>query len=58
MALINSSIVTFVPGTTFRFGSFNFTVGDDGRLNLTGPDDPVLLLENSKLSQGPPSIFC
>ena len=32
MAAINSSIVSFDPGSTFHFGGFAFTAGDDGKL--------------------------
>ena len=35
MAAINSVIVSFVPVLTFRFGSFSFTVGNDGRLDAS-----------------------
>ena len=35
MALINISMITFIPGMEFTFGSFNFTVGIDGRLHVS-----------------------
>ena len=38
MAAINSVIVSFVPSLTFRFGSFSFTAGNDGRLNVSTPE--------------------
>ena len=35
MAAVNSSVASFVPGLIFRFGSFSFTAGDDGRLGTS-----------------------
>ena len=38
MAAINSFVISYVPGLTFRFGSFSFTVGDNGRLDVSTPE--------------------
>ena len=35
MASVNSSITSFVPGLIIRFGSLNFTAGDDGKLSTS-----------------------
>ena len=38
MAAVNSNTVSFIPGLIFRFGSFNFTTGDDGKLKTSDPE--------------------
>ena len=38
MAPINISVITFIPGMEFTFGSFNFIAGVDGRLHVSDPE--------------------
>src|SRR6266540_632248 len=35
MVPINISVITFIPGMEFTFGSFNFITGVDGRLHIS-----------------------
>ena len=38
MAPINFSVITFIPGMEFTFGSFSFIIGVDGRLHVSNPE--------------------
>ena len=38
MAPINFSVITFIPGMEFTFGSFSFIAGVDGRLHVSNPE--------------------
>src|SRR6266540_3345785 len=38
MALINFSVITFIPSVEFTFGSFSFIAGIDGRLHVSNPE--------------------
>src|SRR6266498_4081013 len=38
MAPVNFSVITFIPGVEFTFGSFSFIAGVDGRLHVSNPE--------------------